>query len=645
MRRFALVLLLVFSFPVMMMSQEERIYSHHSDILVDTSGVIQVSEKIRVYADGDLFKRGITRSLPLTRTDAEGKKVKIRYDIVGVSKNGDSESFFTETEGGFLVIYVGSKDKLLPPGFYDYEIVYKSAGQIGFYEDFDELGWNVNGESEKPVDLVSCEIRLPDGATILSHRCYSGAYRDSEENCNSESISDGVLKASATHLEPYEMMTVYVGFEKGFVHEPVIKETLLSKFISLLDRIGLQLMNVILIVPLFFYYYSTWRKHGVNPPKPVVIPQFEPPHNLSPASVGVISDEWYDPGLATTSIINLAVKGFLRIEEIERKGIFKFDKKQYRLIKLKDSSDSLPSEEKVILRHLFADNDEFVLDNKYNSNVESMVSSYKSNLELQHDATLKEGRNLKYRVLPWFVLIVYIVLLFFYGRNEPMEFFVFLFGIMLPVFMGIVTVYMLYSAIVKKKPKRLISISLSIAIVAGVVGAFIYFPINRLSSNAISLLIGMPLVLIGHMVYSRIIVRPSEKKLQMQADIEGLKMYISLAEEKQLQYFNPPEITPEVFERLLPYAIALKVDKIWGDKFENMLIKSMQTRDAYVPVWYGGAAMRPVSLGSNLRQSLASNIIHSSVNPRSTGGNNWGSGSFGGGSVGGGGGGGRTGGW
>ena len=176
-------------------------------------------------------------------------------------------------------------------------------------------------------------------------------------------------------------------------------------------------------------------------------------------------------------------------------------------------------------------------------------------------------------------------------------------------------------------------------------GAFIYFPINRLSSNAISLLIGMPLVLIGHMVYSRIIVRPSEKKLQMQADIEGLKMYISLAEEKQLQYFNPPEITPEVFERLLPYAIALKVDKIWGDKFENMLIKSMQTRDAYVPVWYGGAAMRPVSLGSNLRQSLASNIMHSSVNPRSTGGNNWGSGSFGGGSVGGGGGGGRTGGW
>ena len=71
----------------------------------------------------------------------------------------------------------------------------------------------------------------------------------------------------------------------------------------------------------------------------------------------------------------------------------------------------------------------------------------------------------------------------------------------------------------------------------------------------------------------------------------------------------------------------------------------MQTRDAYVPVWYAGTVLRPVNLGSNLRQSLASNITQSAAKPRSTGGNNWGSGSFGGGSVGGGGGGGRTGGW
>jgi uncharacterized membrane protein len=100
-----------------------------------------------------------------------------------------------------------------------------------------------------------------------------------------------------------------------------------------------------------------------------------------------------------------------------------------------------------------------------------------------------------------------------------------------------------------------------------------------------------------------------------------------------------------VFEKLLPYAIALKTEKVWGDKFEKSLLQSMQSVDSYAPIWYSGAAVRPVGMASNLRQSLTSNIQTSATNPKSSGGNNWGSGSFGGGSVGGGGGGGRTGGW
>ena len=121
-------------------------------------------------------------------------------------------------------------------------------------------------------------------------------------------------------------------------------------------------------------------------------------------------------------------------------------------------------------------------------------------------------------------------------------------------------------------------------------------------------------------------------------------MYISLAEEKQMQYFNPPKVTPEVFEKLLSYAIALKTEKVWGDKFENTLLQSMQSVDSYAPVWFYGTAMRPRSFTNNLQQSLTSNILQSATSPKSSGGN-WSSGSFGGGSVGGGGGGGSTGGW
>ena len=134
------VILLLAVFPVVLLSQEERIYTHHSEIVVDTSGVIRVSERIRIYANGDLFKRGITRALPTTRNDVEGKRIKVDYTILEVYKDGEKESYFTEREGSNLVIYVGNKNKLLSPGYYDYEIIYETAGQIGFFEDYDELG-------------------------------------------------------------------------------------------------------------------------------------------------------------------------------------------------------------------------------------------------------------------------------------------------------------------------------------------------------------------------------------------------------------------------------------------------------------------------------------------------------------------------
>ena len=646
MRSLLFTLLLAIAFPVALLSQEERIYTHHSDIVVDTSGVITINEKIRIYANGDLFKRGITRALPLTRTDADGKRVKMNYSILEVYKDGEKESFFTEKEGGFIVLYVGNKNKTLSPGYYDYEIKYETGGQIGFFEDFDELGWNVNGESDRPVDLVSCEIHLPNSAAILSHRCYTGAFGSTNDSdCTSESGSNGVFRASASNLQPNEMMTVYVGFEKGVVSEPVVKETALSRFLSWLDKMGLWFMNLIFIVPLFFYYITTWRKHGKDHPKPIAIPQFTPPNNMSPASVGIIYDESFDFSLISTSIINLAVKGFLRIEEVERKGIFSFGAKNYKLIKLKDTEDSLPSEEAIIMKNLFTKDDDITLGQKYNSNVQTMLSSYQIDLQSQHKKTLSEGKNYTLRIIPWIVLMLYIVLLIYYGRTVTLDFFLTYVMFALPTLVISTLILGVIAAIRKKKQKKLTSITLSLALIVGVVALFASYPVSQFSSTALAFFIGAPLLLIGHILYSHLIVRPGNKLLDLQADIEGLKMYISLAEEKQMQFFNPPKVTPEVFEKLLPYAIALKTEKIWGDKFEKSLLQSMQSVDSYAPIWYSGAAVRPVGMASNLRQSLTSNIQTSATNPKSSGGNNWGSGSFGGGSVGGGGGGGRTGGW
>ena len=117
-------------------------------------------------------------------------------------------------------------------------------------------------------------------------------------------------------------------------------------------------------------------------------------------------------------------------------------------------------------------------------------------------------------------------------------------------------------------------------------------------------------------------------------------MYIDVAEEKQMQFFNPPDITPEIFEQLLPYAIALNMDKIWGEKFQDKFLSSLAQQTPYQPAWYAGTVMRPSVFGNSLRTSLYSNIRSSAAAPSSSGGGNWSSGSSGGGFSGGGGGGG-----
>lgn len=117
-------------------------------------------------------------------------------------------------------------------------------------------------------------------------------------------------------------------------------------------------------------------------------------------------------------------------------------------------------------------------------------------------------------------------------------------------------------------------------------------------------------------------------------------MYLGTAEEKTLQFHNPPAMTPEVFEKMLPYAMVLGVDKIWGQKFQNMLKTSSLENQQYHSSWYVGSSMMNMNFANTLSSSLSQSIASSSTQPSSSG-----SGSGGGGFSGGGGGGGGGGGW
>jgi len=124
--------------------------------------------------------------------------------------------------------------------------------------------------------------------------------------------------------------------------------------------------------------------------------------------------------------------------------------------------------------------------------------------------------------------------------------------------------------------------------------------------------------------------------------VDGFRDYLVVAEKDELRFKHPPEKTPELFERYLPYALALDVEEVWGDKFSEVIARAQSDGSYRQPNWYHGSSWRSHSVGSfasSLGSTLASTVSSSSTAPGSS------SGSGGGGSSGGGGGGGGGGGW
>jgi len=145
-----------------------------------------------------------------------------------------------------------------------------------------------------------------------------------------------------------------------------------------------------------------------------------------------------------------------------------------------------------------------------------------------------------------------------------------------------------------------------------------------------------------NILFAWLIRAPTLQGRKIMDAIEGLKMYLSVAEKERLNLLNPPERTPELFEYFLPYAIALEVENEWGDQFTSVFSKLDQDSGQYHPSWYYGHNMSSFALSdftSSLGSSLSSSISSATSPPGSS------SASGGGGFSGGGGGGGGGGGW
>jgi len=315
-RRLACLLLL--ALPVLA-GADERILEFQSDITVRQDGWIEVTETIRVRAEGDRIRRGIYRDFPTEYFDKLGNRYVVDFQPFAVFRNEAREPFKIVEYRNGVRTYFGRSDRFIDQGVHTYQFRYRASRMLGFFEDHDELYWNVTGfDWAFPIDRGSATVRfdfdVPAGA--IATEAYTGPQNSTRQDFTSHVDADGVAHFAANDaLGPLNGLTIVVMWPKGFVTEP----TALDRAAWILkDNVGLVIV-LAGFAGVLAYAIPVWNRYGKDPEEGVLVTRYEPPQGFSPASLRYIRQMYYDDKTMTAAILSLAVKGYLRINDLGSK--------------------------------------------------------------------------------------------------------------------------------------------------------------------------------------------------------------------------------------------------------------------------------------------------------------------------------------
>jgi hypothetical protein len=637
MNRFVIACLCFFSLALIAHA-EENILRFHSDITVNTDASMDVTEAITVTSEGNRIRHGIFRDFPTHYTDKHGIQQSVEFDVQSVALDGHPEPYAIESISNGKRVRIGSKDIYVQSGTHNYIIKYQTARQLGFFDKFDELYWNVTGNGwDFEIQDASVNVHLPAGAVIQQSAVYTGTFGSSGKDAKSSSSSSNMYSARTTRvLHSSEGLTIAVAWQKGIVMPPSQSQ---QQIWWLRDNAGFFGLGLTLL-GVAGYFFSAWWRVGRDPPKGAIIPLFHPPEGLGPAGVRYVWKQAFDNTAVAAAFVGLGVKKCLKITN--KQGEYTIEKLSKQGVSLVVSEASL---------HNLIPNIPFELDQSNQPKIAALVNNLQNSLENAYNGTLFH-KNYGWFAIGIILSIIGLAIsaylipdglgltgLFIGGFSSVFWLVIVTTGGM--AIRGIFGANGLFS-----KLKSIVSL----IFIVPFVGAGIGVPVAFLSSEKISpilLAFGGATIAIGalNLLFYYLMPAPTVAGRQVLDQIEGFRLYLATAEEKRLDALNPPEKTPELFERYLPYAMALDCENAWNKKFASVLAAAAAAGAA--SAWYGSNGYYGGghgAMGSSLGESLASTISSSATAPGSSSGSGGGF-SGGGGSSGGGGGGGGGGGW
>lgn len=361
-----------------------EITSFASDYTIDAAGTLHATE--RIDANFATEKHGIFRDLfwrvdcgsprvpgaePLSPCpDGRRRTYDVRVESV-TQGNGSAIPYEVSTAGDAWRIKIGDANQLVT-GPQSYVIHYTVESALDAFSDHDELYWNASGTWPVDIAKFTMQVTLPSGS-VSDVGCIQGA-AGNDSACHA-SMSGPVASFQASRtLPPTVQVTVFASFPKRVLSVPPVttehKPTLRDFY--RLDAIELGGGLVVTVLCAFGVAATWWRGGRDRQYKTIyyltsdpsehtrplfgedqVVVEFLPPEGLKPAQMGVILDEKADPLDVTATIIDLAVRGYIHIEEIDQKSWFG-GSKDWRLTKVKDADSELQPYEQELQEDIFA---------------------------------------------------------------------------------------------------------------------------------------------------------------------------------------------------------------------------------------------------------------------------------------------------
>jgi uncharacterized membrane protein len=352
--RWLVFLILLFALAASASAQPHnwRVSDFNDTISIAPDGKTLVSEKITLTFVGQWH--GIHRTIPVEYPGPQGTNYTLFLDVMSVTdENGNKLKYDSTKSGNYrdLKIYI--------PGAVDttrvVNIDYSVRNAVRFFDNYDEFYWNVTGNDwPVPIDHASAFVTLPENAADgLRAQAFTGAYGSKQSEATAEVKGADVVSETTSALPMRGGLTIDVYIPQGILKPP----SALTKFFWFLGG------NPILCLPLFTcaVMFALWYSVGRDPdPGVSVAPQYEPPKGMCPAEAGTLLDDAIHPRDITSTIVDLAVRGYIKIEEkVDTFLVFHHKDYLFHLLKPREQwSTDLTPHERVMLENIFVSGNE-----------------------------------------------------------------------------------------------------------------------------------------------------------------------------------------------------------------------------------------------------------------------------------------------